>query len=138
MLRVNKELKLMGVDLWEVIDGGAYKDNNKNEWRCRRKLKKYGDRFILLKGDAFKIAKEVKDQSFDFVFYDLQCKPMQNFHRDMIEVWLPKLKKGGYLIGRDFRAFRNDFYALGFKEEDFQPCTIGDRKSTRLEYLVIP
>jgi hypothetical protein len=36
MLKVNKDLHLTGIDLWEVIEGGAYKHNNKNEAKCKK------------------------------------------------------------------------------------------------------
>lgn len=136
-LNANKELHLTGIDLWEIIQGGAYRDNNKNEYRCRRKLKKFGRRVELIKGDAAVIANETANGQFDFIFYDLQCKDMSNFHREMISKWIPKIKKGGVLIGRDFRDFRDAFYALGYKESDFKRCMIGRRVSERLEYLRI-
>ena len=136
-LKRNKKLHLTGVDLWEVIEGGAYKDNNKNELRCKRKLKNFSNRVTLLKGDANQIAAGIGNETYDFVFYDLQCRPMAGFHEKMIAAWIPKIRKNGLLIGRDFRDFREAFYKLGFKESDFQPCKIGNRLSVRLEYLII-
>lgn len=137
MLKVNKKLKLTGIDLWEVIEGGAYKDNNKNEDKCRRKLNSFLDRVTLIKGDAKQIAVDTENETYDFIYYDLQCKLMASFHQEMIEAWLPKIKKGGVLIGRDFREFRDAFYNLGFKETDFNSCKIGERVSVRLEYVVV-
>ena len=137
VLKRNKDLHLTGIDLWEVIEGGAYKDNNKNELRCKRKLKKFPGRATLIKGDAKEIAAGIEDETYDFIFYDLQCRPMAGFHQEMIGAWIPKIRKYGLLIGRDFRDFREAFYNLGFKETDFKTCKIGDRSSVRLEYLII-
>ena len=137
MLKVNKNLHLTGIDLWEVIEGGAYRDNNKNEVKCRQKLRKYLDRTTLIKGDAKEIATTINNETYDFIYYDLQCKLMTNFHQEMIEKWISKIKKGGVLIGRDFREFREAFYNLGFKETDFNSCKIGERVSVRLEYVVV-
>jgi hypothetical protein len=137
MLKVNKTLKLTGIDLWEIIKGGAYKDNNKNEFRCKKKLKNFGTRVALIKGDATLIVENIPNEEFDFIHYDLQCKDMSNTHQEMIEIWIPKIKKGGVLIGRDFRDFRSAFYNLGFKESDFKKCTIGGRISERLEYIEV-
>jgi hypothetical protein len=137
LLRANKSLNLTGIDLWEIIKGGAYKDNNLNETRCKRKLKCFGNRVVLIKGDAKLIADQMQDSKFDFIFYDLQSPIMSDIHQEMIQKWLPKIKKGGYLIGRDFRVFRNAFYNLGFTESDFKKCNIGKRISSRLEYLII-
>jgi predicted O-methyltransferase YrrM len=135
MLKVNHHLHLAGIDIWEVIEGGAYRDNNKNQEKCIRKLSKFKNRVNLIKGDAKQIALDFPDASLDFVYYDLQCKLMSSFHQEMIEAWIPKIKKGGVLIGRDFREFRASFYNLGFSEEDFNRCTIGNRISERLEYI---
>ncbi|MDG1729566.1 MAG: class I SAM-dependent methyltransferase [Algibacter sp.] len=137
MLRTNKQLHLTGIDLWEVIEGGAYKNNNKNEIKCKRKLKKFKNRTSLIKGDAKEIADTFPDAEFDFLYYDLQCKAMLDIHQDMLSKWIPKIKKGGLIIGRDFRDFRSVFYNLGYTEEDFKNCTIKNRVSQRLEYLVI-
>ncbi|MFA6152087.1 MAG: class I SAM-dependent methyltransferase [Chitinophagaceae bacterium] len=137
MLKENKNLNLTGIDLWENLEGSAYKNNQKNEFRCKRKLRRFSDRTTLIKGDAKNIVNEFPDSSFDFIYYDLQCRNMLDFHHQMISLYLPKIKNGGILIGRDFRQFRETFYNLGFEEEDFLNCKMGERISPRLEYLVI-
>lgn len=137
MLKENKDLHLTGIDLWEIIDGSAYRNNNKNEKRCRQKLSRFGNRATLIKGDAFLIADTIPNESFDFIYYDLNCMPMINFHQQMISKWIPKIKKGGLLIGRDFREFRENIYALGYKESDIKRCKINSRISERLEYIEI-
>lgn len=136
-LNANAQLYLTGIDLWEIIQGGAYRHNDKNESRCRKRLRKFGSRVKLIKGDASVIAGDIPDESFDFIFYDLQCKDMSSFHQEMIALWTPKIRKGGVLIGRDFRDFREAFYAIGYQESDFRQCRMGPRVSTRLEYLQI-
>lgn len=137
MLNVNKRLQLTGIDLWEVIEGGAYKTNDKNERKCRQRLAPFSERVTLLKGDGLLLADAFAEASFDFIYYDLQCKPMALLHQQMIRRWLPKLKVGGLLIGRDFREFRTVFYDLGFDESEILPCYIGQRRSERLEYVVV-
>lgn len=137
MLKENKSLHLSGIDLWEVIEGSAYKNNNKNEKICTQKLKKFGNRVTLIKGDGLHIANTIPNQSFDFIIYDLNCLPMENFHQKMLEKWIPKIRKGGMLIGRDFRNFREVFYTLGYIESDIKRCKIKDRISERLEYIEI-
>lgn len=137
MLKVNKHLNLTGIDLWEVIEGSAYRENEKNEQTCRNRLQMFSNRVKLIKGDALEIAVGAESGVYDFIYYDLQCKSMTNVHQTMIETWLPKIKKGGVFIGRDFREFRQAFYNLGFVEADFIRCRIGDRVSKRLEYIVV-
>lgn len=95
MLKVNKKLNLVGIDLWEIIEGGAYRDNNKNEEKCKSKLLNFKNRVRLIKGDAKNIALDFPNASLDFDYYDLQCKLMSKFHQKMIEAWIPKIKKGG-------------------------------------------
>jgi hypothetical protein len=65
------------------------------------------------------------------------CKRMEGFHSSVIKKYFPKIKKGDVLIGCDFRSFRYDFYALGFKESDFKPCQFKNQSLHRLEYLYI-
>lgn len=137
VLKTNKDIHLTGIDLWIPMEGSAYKKNAQNETKCRRKLHRFSNRTTLIKGDAKEIAEEIEDGTFDFIFYDLQCSSMSDFHRDMIQRWLPKIRKGGLLIGRDFRDFRESIYRLGFEERDIHQCTIGKRVSERLEYIVV-
>lgn len=137
MLKENPNLHLTGIDFWKVIEGSAYRFNDKNEQRCRRKLKPFAGRYTLLKGDAFAIANNIPDASCNFIHYDLHCKIMTNRHQEMLAKWIPKIKKGGLLIGRDFKEFRAAFFALGFAESDFKKCTMRGRTSLRLEYLEI-
>ena len=40
MLKENKDLQLTGIDLWEVIEGSAYKNNNKKRKNMYSKAKK--------------------------------------------------------------------------------------------------
>lgn len=137
MLKVNQQLKLTGIDLWEVIEGGAYRENNRNELKCIAKLRSFGERVTLIKSDAIEVALGTADELYDFVYYDLNCKPMIGHHQSVIAAWLPKIRKGGMLIGRDFREFGSELYALGFEEEDIRKCIMGNRVSERLEYILI-
>lgn len=136
-LKTNPNLHLTGIDLWEVIEGSAYKNNNKNEQKCKYKLRKYKNRTTLIKGDAMQIEKGFSDEQFDFIFYDIKCDIMKDKHQEMFSLYIKKIKKGGVLIGRDFKWLRKEFYNLGYKEEDIKKCTIGKRTSERLEYLTI-
>lgn len=136
-LRKNPQLHLTGIDLWEVMEGSAYKNNDKKEAQCRKKLKRFKDQVHLIKGDANDICHDIKDGIFDFILYELQRGKTPRFHQKMIQKWIPKIKKGGGLIGRDFRTYRDELYALGFKESDFKRCSYNNKPSERLEYLTI-
>ncbi|MEM1001030.1 MAG: class I SAM-dependent methyltransferase [Bacteroidota bacterium] len=135
-LVVNRQLYLTGFDKWEVIKGSAYKHNDFNELRCRRRLKPFSKRVQLIKGEALEQVGLIEDASLDFIHYDLQSIPMQNRHEEMIKTWMTKLKDGGVLVGRDFRDFRPALYNLGIEETDIKQCKIGRRMSQRLEYVI--
>jgi predicted O-methyltransferase YrrM len=137
MLKENKDLHLTGIDLWEIIEGSAYRNNNQNENRCKQKLSKFGKRAKLLKGDALLLADNFPNETFDFIYYDLNCLPMKHVHQNMLSKWIPKIKKGGALIGRDFREFREDLYSLGYAESEIKRCIIKNRICERLEYIAI-
>ena len=137
MLKVNRDLMLTGIDLWQIIEGSAYRHNDLNEEKCRRRLSSFSGRATLIKGDALAIVCNFENECLDFIFYDLACRHMSDIHPELIALCMSKLKKGGLLIGRDFRIFRTAFYQLGFEEKDFHSCTIGKRRSERLEYLII-
>ena len=137
VLRINKQLHYTGIDLWEGIQGEEFTNNKTNEIKCRKKLKRFNTRTQLIKGDAYYLSDTFKKESFDFIFYDLHSEHMDGFHSSVLKKYLSKIKKGGFLIGCDFRNFRVDLYALGFKESDFKPCEFKNKQSERLEYLVI-
>ncbi len=138
ILQKNKQLSMIGLDLWEIIPGKAYKDNVLNEQKCRKVLKKFGNRAILYKGDANKIAKEVKNSSLDFVFYDLYNfrTSSVSLHDEIIGNWIEKLKPGGYFIGRDFHNddIRGVIEKRGFKIEI---CVVNGKISERLKFFKV-
>ena len=137
MLKFNKQLHLIGIDQWQVIEGTAYRKNPLNEEKCRGRLNQFNERVTLIKEDALLATNFIDDNTLDFVHYDLQCKSMKDKHEEMIKAWMPKIKDGGMLIGRDFRDFREAFYNLGYREREILRCKIKGRFSQRLEYLVI-
>jgi len=137
VLRANVQLTLIGIDKWQIIAGNAYKHNDINEKKCRKRLKRFSNRAQLIKGEALTIADIIADASLDFVYYDLQSQPMKDKHEEMIKKWIQKIRDGGMLIGRDFRDFRQAFYNIGIQEHQIQPCKIGKRTSERLEYIYI-
>lgn len=65
--------------------------------KTRSKLKKFGNRCIWSRKESIEGAKEVKDNSLDWVFLDANWG--YNFVKDDIKAWLPKIRVGGILIG---------------------------------------
>ena len=139
MLRKNPDLNLVGIDLWESINAGAYLRNDKNYDKCLKKLKPFKNRVELQKGDASVIADNFKDKEFDFIHYDLQTASLNTVesHYRILSQWVKKVRNGGVIVGRDFRnsEIRLALNELGFKEHNIQPCTLKIRNSVKFNRL---
>lgn len=73
----------------------------KYEADARNKLSQFGARSIMMKTTSVEAAPAITDGSLDFVFIDAQhtyeaCK-------EDIETWFPKVRKGGFITGHDYR-----------------------------------
>ncbi len=139
VLRMNPQLTMIGIDLWELIPGGAYKKNVQNEDVCKEALKMYGSRAILYKGDVNEQVHKVENSSLDFVFYDLNNCSLDStmaFHEKVIRHWIPKVKKGGFFIGR---AFHTPDLGGAIKKIGcpVKKCVIEGRESERLMYFEV-
>lgn len=64
-----------------------------------QRLSEFGERAIIKKGETREMAAEVPD-GLDFVFVDAGHKYDAVFHD--ILIWLPKIRKGGWMIGHDY------------------------------------
>lgn len=139
-LRKNPELKMVGMDLWEDQPNSPYAHNAENERKCRERAARFGSRAELFKGDAAKIALNFPDQHFDFVFYDCFNYRISTpeFHKYIIAPWLPKIKSGGYLIGRDFHEpdVVKALNELGYG--DIRVMQVKGRESLRLKHVRKP
>lgn len=105
VLETCPQLTLIGVDLWE-----AQPDNDGPEtWESwehqqyekdvRSKSEKFGSRAIIIKGWTTEAAKQVADNSLDFVFVDADHST--EAVRADIEAWSPKVKDTGWILGHD-------------------------------------
>lgn len=104
LLQTFPDLTMYAVDPWEEQPEG---NEDYREWdfdniynRYKAAVEPYGDRVIELREYSETAADKIPDGSLDFVFIDAQhdyysCK------RD-IELWQPKVKKGGILSGHDY------------------------------------
>jgi len=99
------------IDVWRPL-GDEYIDasNHANNPECYSKtienITGYEDRAIMIRASS-EIASEIfSDQSLDFVYIDAN-HAYDSVVQD-IELWYPKVKKGGYLCGHDYLSL--DWY----------------------------
>ncbi len=104
MLKTYPHLTMYTVDPWEAQPKG---NETYLDWDMggiyqayRRKVKPYRDRVIEIREYSETAAAKVPDGSLDFVFIDAQ-HDYESVKRD-IELWAPKVKKGGLLSGHDY------------------------------------
>jgi hypothetical protein len=94
------------IDCWENQNTDVYGNdpaNNTNEFKNGQYdivMAKFGYKYEsnVLKAYSIPASKMFKDNFFDWVYIDanhLQAK-------QDIEAWLPKVKKGGYILGHDY------------------------------------
>ena len=95
------------VDVWRAIksgyndasnhgeyDGGVYTDAMEN-------IKGFEDRAFMLRMKGEHACDFISDQSLDFVYIDA-AHDYNSVYEDIV-TWLPKVKKGGYIGGHDYR-----------------------------------
>lgn len=137
----NSELdKLYSIDAWLDSDDVTMsarkrcdKVNNKNE-RCYQetidRLKKFGDRSVIIKDLSVNAINAFQDESLDFIYLDASHR-FTGFALDMIYSW-PKLRWGGIFAGHDYwRKYRYEVAHVvnGFciEHKQFFYLTTGER-----------
>ncbi|MFA4952604.1 MAG: class I SAM-dependent methyltransferase [Candidatus Pacearchaeota archaeon] len=106
ILRLSNLKRLYSIDCWKSFEG--YKDiANKNQikqyyyyLKTIARLFKFGKRSRILRKFSKDAARLFRGNSLDFIYIDAQhsyegCK-------EDIELWWPKLKKGGIFAGHDY------------------------------------
>lgn len=105
-------LKLYCIDPWEVY--GGYRDHKfessmrKAEELARQRLEPFD--CSIIKKFSVDAAKEIADGSLDFVYIDANHK--YPYVKEDIEVWTPKVKKGGVVSGDDYYMTRSGNYGV--------------------------
>ena len=97
MLQYCPELTLIGVDCW--ADGLGHQEVDAAEKMVRDGAKKYGARARIIKGWTVQVAEQIDDGTLDFIFVDADHS-YESVKADLL-AWMPKVKKGGWIIGHD-------------------------------------
>lgn len=102
----NWEGTLYMVDVWRPL-GQEYLDssnhgNHQNQIysHAMNNLKGFEDRGIMIRSSSQKASEIFHDNSLDFVYID--ANHAYEFVIQDIELWFPKIKRGGYLWGHDY------------------------------------
>lgn len=112
ILGARKLLTLYMIDPWEAPkpgssyfksgDDNALKPAKEHEGAYRKtveRVKFAGDRAKIMRMYSHEAAKKIKDGSLDFVFIDGNHS-YEGVRGDII-LWLPKVKRGGFISGHD-------------------------------------
>ncbi len=111
LLRTHPELRMIGVDAWdpkvsdEVLPSGkryAEFDLSRHYHLLMRELRESGfsNPPVLITMRSVEAAKQVADQSLDFVFIDADHR--ETAVRADLAAWVPKIRAGGWLLGHDY------------------------------------
>lgn len=112
LLKSCPDLTVIGVDIWEPRPemealreqgGRSYSqyDMNALYGRLMKEKAEYGSRGVLLRMPTTAAAQWFPERIFDFCFLDGD-HTYEGVKAD-IEAWLPKVKKGGWLMGHDWQ-----------------------------------
>lgn len=93
------------VDVWRPLDD-TYNDssnmiNHTNAYQeTMDAIKGMEDRGIMIRADSKRASEMFEDESLDFIYID--ANHAYDFIKEDIDLWFPKLKKGGVFSGHDY------------------------------------
>jgi len=97
LLKHCTELTLIGVDCW--AEGLGHAEVDLAERMVREGAKPYGERAVIIKDWTVPAALQIDDASLDFIFVDADHS-YESVTADLL-AWMPKVRKGGWIIGHD-------------------------------------
>ncbi|MCB0332244.1 MAG: class I SAM-dependent methyltransferase [Bdellovibrionales bacterium] len=104
LLRLFPDLYLYCID--PFVDYSEHEENrtqlamSKHEQIARERLAPFGERVKILKNFSVEAAKQIPDESLDFVFIDA-IHTYQAVSQDL-KAWYPKVRPDGLISGHDF------------------------------------
>lgn len=97
--------KLFMVDVWrelgdEYIDSSNHKNHLDAYEKTMENIRGFEDRGIMIRSTSKDCIDLFEDESLDFIFID--ANHAYDFVKEDINLWFPKLKKGGIFSGHDY------------------------------------
>lgn len=98
--------KLFLIDIWKHTPNVTGDANSPQSWHdsnyfdAKERMKPFGNKVKFLKGESNKMVEKVKDDSLAFVYLD--GNHSYEGVKEDLKLWLPKIKKGGVMIGHDY------------------------------------
>lgn len=127
--------KLYMVDNWGHIKGVTGDGNFKQSWhdlnymKAVKRIQKFGEKAVILRGLSTKMATLVADNSLALVYLDANHS-YEGVLADL-EAWLPKLVTGGIMAGHDYlsKDYGVEKAVKEFCKGRFAPITIPEIKT---------
>jgi hypothetical protein len=110
ILSRSKIEKYYCIDTWQDCFGSGFKkdyfdkDGSVRFNQANETLKDYKDRIVMMRMNSMEAAKQIPDNSLDFIYIDGDHSLEMIFD---IYAYMPKLKMGGTLAGHDYKDGRN-------------------------------
>lgn len=96
---------LFMVDVWRPL-GEEYNDSSNHKYHSNilaetmNNIQGYEDRGIIIRANSETASQMFQDESLDFVYID--ANHAYDFVKKDIQLWFPKVKKGGLFCGHDY------------------------------------
>ena len=98
--------KLYMVDVWRDLSE-EYQDCSNHKFfetnlydETIKNIDEFGDRAIMIRSTSESASQIFNNNSLDFVYID--ANHSYEFVKQDIELWYPKIKNGGYILGHDY------------------------------------
>lgn len=108
---------------YEYTNTDYYEFKNSLYYQTIENTKEYQDRSFMLRGFSNQMINLFENESLDFVYID--ANHAYDFVKEDIELWYPKVKKGGIVSGHDYILFN------GTKEAWYQDPNWAENKKDK-------
>ena len=94
------------IDIWKKVNNTDYSDScNREDYinvmhKCCQNISSHEERCYMIRSSSENAAKLFDNESFDFIYLDANHK--YEFVKADMNLWFPKLRKGGVFAGHDY------------------------------------